>query len=242
MGKNLLFLPECHSTNSYLQELSRTQTLPDGTLVITHHQTAGRGQRNNVWITEPGKNLTFSLLLQPGFLAPASQFQLSQAVALAVKDALAGFSQKSVAIKWPNDVLLNGKKVGGILIENQLAGNRLERSVIGIGLNVNQTMFDLPHATSLAIQEQAEFDLDTLLDRLCHAIEVRYLQLKRGASSLLQQDYVGALFGRGERLHFESTYGSFEGTIAGVEESGRLLVNTGEQVRAFDLKEIRYAY
>jgi BirA family biotin operon repressor/biotin-[acetyl-CoA-carboxylase] ligase len=242
VGKNLLFLPECHSTNSYLQELCRHEGVPEGTLVITDHQTAGRGQRNNVWMAEPGKNLTFSVVLQPLFLAPASQFRLSQAVALAIKDALAGLTQKPLAIKWPNDILLNGKKLGGILIENQLAGTRWERSIIGIGLNVNQTLFDLPHATSLALQEGVPFGLDEVLDRLCQSLEVRYLQLKRGALEAVQQDYLNALFGWGQSLRFESMHGSFEGTIAGVEDNGRLLVKTGEEMKAFDLKEIRYAY
>src|SRR5690606_39100590 len=179
MGHKLVFVPECHSTNDEAQRLLQQKGSADGLVVITANQTAGRGQRGSVWISEPGKNLTFSIGLKPHFLNPKMQFYLSMAVSLGLLDSLAHLlPQAEVKIKWPNDVMLNGKKTCGILIENQLIGQLLGRSVVGIGLNVNQRSQPVASATSLAVEAGHEFDLNEVLSLLLEKLEARYLQMK----------------------------------------------------------------
>jgi BirA family transcriptional regulator, biotin operon repressor / biotin---[acetyl-CoA-carboxylase] ligase len=240
VGKNLVFLPECHSTNSYLLDLARASQLPEGTLVITDNQTAGRGQRNHQWHTEEGQNLTFSLLLAPKFLSVKNQFLLSQAIALAVHDSIKLLINAEVKVKWPNDIMIDGKKTCGILIENQLTGNAYEAAVVGIGLNVNQTNFSLSTATSLALAAGETFDLDELLDSLCKHVEVRYLQLKNNQAEQLKSDYLDAMYWRGEAHHFFGHGKNFAGMIAGVDETGKLKVESEGKQHIFDLKEIAY--
>ena len=119
LGKNLIFMPECHSTNDTLLLLCQKENLPEGTLVITSSQTAGRGQRGNVWEAQKDKNLTFSFLLKPSFLPVIKQFYLNIFVSLGISDFLTTISGEKVQIKWPNDILLQEKKVSGILIEGK---------------------------------------------------------------------------------------------------------------------------
>lgn len=240
VGKNLVFLPECHSTNTYLLDLVRAGSVPEGTLVITHNQTAGRGQRSNQWHAEPGLNLTFSILLTPRFLAPKDQFLLSKAVALAVADTVADFTSVTARVKWPNDVIVDGKKASGILIENQLEGSTYATAVVGIGLNVNQTEFSVPTATSLRRVTDHELDLNNVLESACCHLEARYLQMKSSQWQMLNYDYERALHWRGERHQFSARGRTFEGVIEGVDERGFLVVASERERQAFDLKEILY--
>ena len=119
MGQKLIYVPECHSTNSSLSDLINHADLPEGLVLITDNQTKGRGQRGNNWDSLPGENLTFSILLKPKFLATRDQFQLNMAIAIGIADGVRQLMSQQVSLKWPNDIMIDGKKVGGILIENQ---------------------------------------------------------------------------------------------------------------------------
>jgi BirA family biotin operon repressor/biotin-[acetyl-CoA-carboxylase] ligase len=238
LGKYRVDVPECHSTNTYLTALLSQEDLVNGSLVITPNQTAGRGQRGNAWIAEPGKNLTFSVLLKPVFLHPRQQFYLTMAVALAMTDTLAQFGFTGV-IKWPNDILISGKKVAGILIENQITGDRWSNAVVGIGLNVNQQHFSLPQASSLSMISGNRFALDELLTTLLVHLETRYDHL-RHSLALLKAHYLDKLYLRHVLHDFESAGEKFAGVISDVDEAGRLLIQKAGNTVAYDLKEIRY--
>lgn len=240
MGKNLHFLPECHSTNLVAFELSRGGAIPEGTLVITENQTAGRGQRGNIWTVEKGMNLTFSLVVYPKFIPPKDQFLLSQAVSLGIYDFIRTLKIGEVKVKWPNDIMVNGRKVCGILIENQLVGGTIELSVIGIGLNVNQTALPVPTASSLKNFRGFDFDLEEVLEDVCHCVEVRYLQLRNNQWSELREDYRQALYWRDESRTFFSKGQNFSGMIRGTDEQGRLQLEVKNELRSFDVKEILY--
>ncbi|HZX59878.1 MAG TPA: biotin--[acetyl-CoA-carboxylase] ligase, partial [Mucilaginibacter sp.] len=121
--------------------MSNSKPLPDGTVIMADDQHAGRGQQNNRWHSEPGKNLTFSLLLRPSFLSVTRQFDLTRAVSMGIIEALRPFLGEKLKIKWPNDIYYEDRKMGGILIENTLQSNQIKNSVIGIGLNINQEAF-----------------------------------------------------------------------------------------------------
>jgi BirA family biotin operon repressor/biotin-[acetyl-CoA-carboxylase] ligase len=243
MGHQLVFVPECHSTNDEAQRLLQQKGSADGLVVITANQTAGRGQRGNVWVSEPGKNLTFSIGLKPHFLNPKMQFYLSMAVSLGLLDGLTRLlPEAEVSIKWPNDMMLNGKKTCGILIENQLVGQLLDRSVVGIGLNVNQLSFSISTATSLAARAGHAFDLNEVFSLLLEKLEARYLQVKAGESGQLKYDYEQHLYWRDEVRDFVVDDQLVSGIIEGVTEEGKLEVLLGGKHRQFAFKEISYGY
>jgi birA, biotin-[acetyl-CoA-carboxylase] ligase region len=239
VGQNLVFVPECHSTNTLAIELSQKATVVEGTVVITHHQTKGRGQRGNGWETAAGMNLTFSLLLHPSFLDVAHQFFLTKVISLALIDFLTDVLRKECLIKWPNDIMVEEKKICGILIENNLSSNRISQSVVGIGLNVNQTSFQISTATSMALASSHSFNLNTQLSLLLEKIEGRYLQLRAGKFQELKEAYHQNLYWRGEIHQFETRGEIFSGEIKGVDDLGKLIVHNGSD-RVFDLKEIRF--
>ena len=153
IGSNIIFLPEVDSTNSYATELLKNVNIAEGTVIHTAHQTQGKGQRGNSWEAQIASNLTTSIVLKPSFLELKNQFFLYQITALACYDLMAELlnnSQYDIKIKWPNDILVNKKKIAGILIENVITHSTLNYSVIGIGINVNQLLFtDGINATSL---------------------------------------------------------------------------------------------
>ncbi|MBA4054496.1 MAG: biotin--[acetyl-CoA-carboxylase] ligase, partial [Marivirga sp.] len=195
LGKNLVFMPECHSTNTFALELCQQAPPPaDGTVVITANQTAGRGQRGNSWFVEPGKNLTFSIILRTHFLAIKDQFYLNIFISLAVYDYLIHKQCPQPRIKWPNDIYTGDKKICGILIENQVLGNKLTNTIIGIGLNINQNRFEMDKATSLSQVWNTEFALQDELDTLLGIIEARYFLLKQNDFTELMSNYLDAMY------------------------------------------------
>lgn len=240
LGKNLIFMPECHSTSDHLLLLCQQGELAEGSLVVAAHQTAGRGQRGNFWEAQAGKNLTFSFLLKPTFLSVVQQFYLTIIVSLGIRDLLTEETGIKVQIKWPNDILMDDLKICGVLIENQILGQKMAGSVVGIGFNVNQLFFSMPTATSLALVTGQVYDLPTLLSRLLSFIERRYLQLREGKLQQLKEQYLEALFLKDQPHRFITGNQHFDGTICGIDEIGRLLVDTPTGRRPFDIKEIRY--
>lgn len=243
MGKQLVYVPECHSTNDEVQRLMQQKGSAEGMVVITANQTAGRGQRGSVWITEPGKNLTLSIGLKPNFLTANFQFYLSMAVSLGLYDCLNRLVPgAALHIKWPNDFMVNDKKVCGILIENQLVGQRIERSVAGIGLNVNQQFFAWPHATSISLETARLYDLNEVLSRLLESIEARYLQLKANEYGNIKNMYEHKLYGLNVLREFTIDQQTKAGIIKGVTDEGKLKVLIEDELHYFAFKEISYAY
>jgi len=244
LGKNLVFVPDCPSTNTLALEIGQQSPVKDGTVVITDEQTAGKGQRGNTWETEPGQNLTFSLILKPGFLAINKQFYLNVIICLALRDYLKEKLSDTAYIKWPNDILVHEKKISGILIENQLQGNSISNCVVGIGFNMNQKNFRYPSATSLSLAAGRDVNLDAELTRILELIEGRYLQLKSASSSedyhKLMESYLSALYRRNERHMFTSGGIPFEGVIRDLDEWGKLRIETSAGMRTFGVKEVQY--
>jgi BirA family transcriptional regulator, biotin operon repressor / biotin---[acetyl-CoA-carboxylase] ligase len=243
-GQKLIYLPSCQSTNDEAARLLGTGDAPEGTLVVTDRQTAGRGQRGNVWQAQPGQNLTVSLVLAPAFLRPTEQFWLNMAVSLGLYDALRPLTGDDLRIKWPNDLFVGGQKIGGMLIENTVQSASIANAVVGIGLNVNQTDFSLPTATSLQVAAPLPngYDLPGLLTGLLEALEKRYLQLRAGQRSVLRADYRAVLYRIGEWASYRADTELFTGRIVGVDETGRLQIETPEgTLRSFWFKEVVFA-
>ena len=240
MGQNLVFVPECHSTNDLALKLCQQSSGPEGTVVITLHQTKGRGQRGNTWEAAPGKNLTLSVVLKPTFLAVKDQFFLNIVSSLAVLDYLKSRTSKEVKVKWPNDVMADNRKICGILIENQLQGSAFTNVVAGIGLNINQQQFAVSTATSLSLITGQQYDLQAELESLLHALEVRYLQLREQKFSQLREAYTGSMYWLQERRTFSSEHETFEGRLTGIDGSGKLIIDAGSSMRSFAIKEVSF--
>lgn len=213
----------------------------DGTIVITDNQFAGRGQRGNAWEATPGQNLTFSVVLKPSFLQPLHQFSLNMAVSLAIQDFLKNEGVMNARIKWPNDVFVGNHKMGGVLIENQLSGNKIKYSIIGIGLNINQLEFENKQATSLRfVQKKEEFDLTKLLEKLCSYLEKWYFFLKENHAKKLKELYVTELFRYNEIHRFWANNEILEGKIIDVNDYGKIKIEANNVVQEFDFKEVAF--
>ncbi|RSK35369.1 biotin--[acetyl-CoA-carboxylase] ligase [Hymenobacter metallilatus] len=241
-GQQLLWLPECPSTNTEAHQLAVQNRATDGCCVITDKQTAGRGQRGNQWEAAPGENLTMSVVWKPVFLPAADQFLLSQAVALAVHDWLSSLlgPDSQLRVKWPNDLFFGNQKLGGILIENTLSGTKIQHSIVGIGININQRQFAVPTATSLASITNHSYVVPVLVARLLESLERRYLQLRGGRIGGLRTEYLRVLYRFQEEHEYEAHGQRLRGQIVGVDEAGRLALATTNGLRYFDLKEIKY--
>ncbi len=198
----------------------------EGDWIDAEHQTAGRGQRGHTWSSRAGLDLTGSLVLEPRFMAVREQFAISQAVALGLVDMLSSYGIDA-QIKWTNDIYVAGSKVAGILIEHTLSGAALDRTIAGIGLNINRTSFDseLPNPTSMALAKNKLFERREVLERLHAALMVRYEQLRNGGAEALRRDYHTRLYRFNESQLFRLPTGEeFEGQIRGVEADGTLRV------------------
>lgn len=241
MGKQVISLPSCHSTNDLMAQMSAKNQLYEGAIIITKHQTKGKGQRGNQWNSPEGKNLTFSVFLKPQFLKASQQFELNRMVSLALLDVIKNlFAEVKAFVKWPNDLILNKKKVAGILIENSINQNGISESIIGIGLNVNQINDILPTATSLAKQFQKEFDLEDILLDIVQRLEHYYLILRSGDFQFIHELYESKLYLKDKVAFYEDAIGKFNGIIRKVHPDGVLEIEDESGIhKKYQFKEVR---
>lgn len=244
IGNQQHHLTKTNSTNSYAKEFLKNNVVAEGTVIIADEQSQGRGQYGNSWVSTKGENLTFSLILFPKYLKATEQFLLSQAISLGIVHYLKTKTHQPVAIKWPNDILINGKKVCGILIENALQSTTLSESIVGIGLNINQTVFsaETKNATSLKLATAENYSLPTELDLLLNYLDKFYLQLMQGRHVLLREQYLQHLFRLNEKHFFMLNNEKIEGIIKGVTLSGQLEILIDHKLQQFNNKEIEFVY
>lgn len=238
----LIHLEETDSTNNYLSNLSDKQPVTEFTVAMANFQTAGKGQRGNSWETEKGKNLLFSVVLYPGFLEARKQFILSQIVSLSIKEELDRWTD-NISIKWPNDIYWKDKKICGILIENDLTGIYLSRSISGIGVNINQEKFfsNAPNPISLRQITGQEYDCLLILDNIMQRLKAYYSSLKQGATDHIVQLYQNALFHKDGIHRYSDAEGEFLARIIGVEADGHLILqDESGKIRRYVFKEVQY--
>jgi BirA family biotin operon repressor/biotin-[acetyl-CoA-carboxylase] ligase len=237
-------LAETASTNNYLNALSLRENPEEFTVVTTGFQTAGKGQRGNTWESEAGMNLLFSMVMYPAFLKPKKQFLLSQVVALAIKEELDTFSN-GFSIKWPNDIYWREKKICGILIENDLLGDAIKKSIAGVGLNINQEQFHslAPNPVSLRKVTGEPQCIDRILGHIIGRIIDNYTLLKEGKAELLINRYHNALF-RKEGMHlYRDNSGSFTARMVCVKPEGTLILEDEKgNERGYAFKEVQYVF
>ena len=251
IGEKIIELDRVDSTNACAGKLWQNGRIEDGDVIWAHEQYSGRGQGDHSWISEPGRNLTLTVVLQPVFVPPDRQFLLNKAVSLGVADfvqtalghASTGSQLLSVSVKWPNDIYVGNLKIGGILIENKIMGSVLETSFAGIGVNLNQSSFppDIPNPVSLIRLIGRETPIKESLQSLCRHLDRRYVMLKTGNITQLDHDYCCLLLGYGQWRSFSVAGKTLEGKIAGVNDLGQLLVqNRAGALQTFNHMEIEY--
>lgn len=213
------------STNRYCEALDLAE-VEDFTCYWALSQTAGIGQRGNHWEAEPGKNLTFSLVLHPTFLPADRQFKLTEALSLALCDCLK--DTKDLKVKWPNDIYVGKRKICGTLVSTRLQGTQIASAICGIGLNVNQTVFPdwVPNPTSMALLTGEEYDLEPLLKKILACIEKRYNDLKNGIDP--QPEYLAHLLNINVTARYIYNEEELTATLTGIDPHGRLLLTTAD--------------
>lgn len=241
-GKPVHWLEVAHSTNLYAINQVKNNAATDGSVYATHVQTQGRGQTGNKWLTRHRQNLTFSVVYEPTFLAATEQFYLNMAVCLAISNFLCNEYGINAQVKWPNDIYVDYDKIAGILIENTLRGMHLSHTIIGIGLNVNQEVFDeeVKNPTSIKLLKGKEYVLEDMLEEFLPYLEAEYLLLKARRFEDLYQRYIANLLFYMEERVFTAEGQAFLGTITGVNSEGRLIINTREGNRLFAFKEVAF--
>jgi len=243
IGHRVIKLDAVPSTNSFLIELTKEYDVPQGTMILTNDQSQGRGQSNNFWESGKGLNLTFSFLLYPHFLDIKRQFEISKVVTLGISDVLLHLGIEDVAIKWPNDIYIENKKVCGILIENSLIGNTMDNSVVGVGLNVNQIRFysDAPNPVSIRQITGLEMDLAKLLSQLSDRFNYWYKKLYDGFYEEIDREYVSRLYRKAGFHAYSESGAEFQAKIIGINEIGQLILEKqdGSQ-KSYHFKEVEF--
>lgn len=238
-----IHLEETESTNNYIKNELLTESKEDDIIIVsTDHQTAGKGQRGNNWESEKGKNLTFSILFHPTDIEANQQFIISQFTSLAIKDTLSQYT-KDISIKWPNDIYWKNKKICGILIENSLIDTTIASSIIGIGLNINQTEFTnkAPNPISLKQITGNDYDLDKVLHEIIDRISLYYNKIDKNGSEDIAKRYKNSLFRHeGYHMYNDGTH-NFMARIKDIEPSGLLVLEMEDgSVHKYAFKEIKY--
>jgi len=219
--------------------------LDDELIVIAKNQTKGRGQMHSNWQSHAGQSLTFSVFKRFKDLSVLDQSQITFATTLGIERALENLQVPSVSIKWPNDIMSYRKKLCGILIENQTLGEKLSSSVIGIGLNVNETKFDnLNQATSMRLASGKPFNLEEVFSVIAEEILQSLQQINHKNLEKLKLAYEACLFRKDQVSVFEDTLGAkFRGIIRGVSNSGKLQVELEDEIlREYELKQIKMLF
>jgi BirA family biotin operon repressor/biotin-[acetyl-CoA-carboxylase] ligase len=241
----LIKLGATDSTNDYLKSLSSKNVLENFTVITAQSQHKGRGQMGASWISEAGKNLIMSVLVKDVLKNADEIFHLNVAVASAVIQSLAECNLPNLSIKWPNDIMSDNKKVCGILVENSFKSDSKIESIVGIGLNVNQTSFDnLPKASSMASIMSKEFDLDTIVESIIFHIKQNCNLILSNQAYKVWNDFHRYLFKINVPIPFEDVnQNRFMGIIQGVTNDGKLeVLLEDDSVKTYGIKEIQLLY
>jgi len=237
----IIRLAETTSTNDFL--LENYKKYDEGTMVIADYQSSGKGLEDNQWESKKGKNLTLSLLIKPGDLNAADQFNLNMATSLAIRMLISEYTRTPVQVKWPNDIYVDDKKIAGILIKNFLYGQQIHLSIAGMGININQEKFysEAPNPVSLKQITGKEYNLKEMMDKLIKHLEHYFRILYNKDFNTLNQEYYQHMYQLNEWHNYMIHDQIVRASIQGIDEFGRLTL-TDMQGRLYvcDLKEIEF--
>ena len=240
-GSHIIQIDRVSSTNNYAAKLLNQTKIPFGAVIMAQFQDDGRGQRGAVWQSKSGENLLFSAILDGSLMKECPPFYLSKCVAVSIKDTLSFFLKHKIHLKWPNDVLVERRKIAGVLIESQWKGNNLFSSIIGVGLNVNQTHFEYGFdATSMKLLSANDYDLKEVLQVFCTKLNFNFNKLLSKEYSDLQQDYLSSLYKYNEKTHFKIGDQLEEVVLKDVNENGMVsLEMLGGKIKEYDFSQAR---
>jgi len=239
----LSVIDELPSTQQYLSNLAQEHHLPEWTICRVLHQSKGKGMGDNSWESEKHKNLLFSLLLHPEFLQPHEAFCLSKIVALGIRSTLQKFVSEPVHIKWPNDIYIDNKKVCGMLVENTFTDTHMKTSLIGIGININQSVFSrgLPNPASLVHFTNKELCLQQVLREAIAQIKYYYQKAMLEGAESINNNYLTRLYQLNEWHAYQNDTETFRGRITGVDAYGFLQIEDQQgKIRSYDVKQVSY--
>lgn len=237
-----IYIPQTISTNVSLAEICSKGYTENLTSVYSSFQTDGRGQRGNKWESEDGKNLLFSFVIFPKGLPAREHFILLQITALALFDTLSEYTD-GISIKWPNDIYWMDRKICGTLIENDLSGMNIERSISGTGVNLNQKVFrsNAPNPVSLSQITGEEYDIETVLHNIMNSASIYHRMYENGESDIIRKKYFEAIYRKDGFYMYKDDNGTFDATIEDIEKDGRLVLKDREgRVRKYLFKEVSY--
>ncbi|MHB1922376.1 MAG: biotin--[acetyl-CoA-carboxylase] ligase [Chitinophagaceae bacterium] len=242
IGNPFVELEKVESTNNYAMEQVNQGFVSEGTTYFAWQQTGGKGQRGKLWLSEPNENITLSIVLHPNQILLKDQFLLSATVALGVWDFWVQLAGEETTIKWSNDIYWGDRKAGGILIENILRGNHWSHSIVGIGLNINQTEFSdsLPNPVSLQQITGKKWNVRWLAEALCKYLEGRYQQLLSGHFTSILRQYQEKMYRRDIPAHFKIGEEEVRGVIRGIDSDGKLRVEIQKNIKILDFGEIQF--
>ena len=240
IGNQVIKVKSVDSTNNYAAKLLNQTKVPFGTVIMAHYQTNGKGQRNTIWSSNGGDNLLMSVLLDLSFMPSEKIFFLSKSIALAIRAAVVDVIGIESHLKWPNDVLIDNKKIAGVLIENQWNKSKIVSSVVGVGLNVNQVDFQESFsATSLKKITNKNYNVDNILKVLCKKLNKYYNQLASLNFDNIDIEYHQHLVNYNKFCEFEENNILFNAKVKGVNQQGELMLEfTNGDVKSYELKQI----
>lgn len=243
---NIQYFDVLPSTNRYCESQELSQ-IAEGTVIAARAQTAGIGQQGNLWESEAGKNLAFSLVLKPTFLPMAEQYAMTKAASVGITDWLRKESllKERVRIKWPNDIYVDNKKICGILISNHVAAGMMTTSIIGVGLNVNQQTFSdwVPNPTSLTLLTGQHYLPEVCLPALLSCMDKRYNQLRAGHCKQIDADYLELLLRRDQQAPYRYHGQEISATLRDVDRFGHLLLTAADgSTLSCEMKELQFLF
>lgn len=242
IGKRIVLLHEVDSTNNYIAKLLSEQKIAHGTVILAEKQTSGRGQRGNSWISNAGSQFTASFYLSTAFLSVHQMVSFNMAIALAVQKTLVSLLNEPVAIKWPNDLMVANKKIGGILIETQFKSGIIEGAIVGIGINIHLEEH-LPSSTAISAFVDRKVEPMSILETLLPIMNEQYNQLKHGDFAAVKQAYLSNLWNFGVEINaFLPDETLIHGKIIDVSNEGNLVFQTEETIHEFGIKEVKFTY
>jgi BirA family transcriptional regulator, biotin operon repressor / biotin---[acetyl-CoA-carboxylase] ligase len=240
IGRKIIQLECVDSTNNYVAKMILENDIEFGTVILADEQLNGKGQRGSVWHSKSGQNLLFSMYLDSAILSVSNQFDLSKIVTISIVRTLKSYGIEA-KIKWPNDVYVHDKKIAGVLIENQISGQNLKSSIIGIGLNLNQTEFEGLNATSLRNEINDFVPVYDFALSLINQFNSCWVMLEQGEVGEINRLYLHDFYLLDQSHSFRDKEGPFLGKIKGVAENGFLILESVERSKVFyDLKEVSF--
>ena len=246
IGKRFLYLTCCHSTNDLAKSLATRMEDTHGTVILAESQTNGRGQQGSTWHSNPGQNLTFSLIINAIDLNTNNHFLFNKVLSIHLLAFLRTYFPKhaeAFKVKWPNDIYLYDKKIAGLLVENSLQGNNIRKTIVGIGLNVNQTSFDLPQASSLALGLKQTINREALFNALLNYLDENLpiiFHFSETEIKTIEKIYDTILWKYNEKAEYQTHSEQFTGIIKGVDEQGRLCLEVNNTIQLFEIKSLQF--